>query len=317
MRVYLLAEPTMFLRMIAAASLVVTAALAPARADDAKAGFDTISTTLKAMLADTGARGDVLFIGNGEAIFYVESVGKADFSTPIRIGPKSDLAEPMLMLSLADSGFFRLDDPVRSYLKLESSDPFAKSTIRGLMIARASGGEPGPAAARMLVLIAESATARTWSSLFAETLGKPLALSGTSYPQPASLAKALGVQEPAAALVTNARDYARLLFVLANHGSEDGSRIIAPKSADLLLHPKLIGKPSCTRVGDGGACSLVEQDAVGLYAWIDRTRGLYGVLAAPGAEISVAKPGRAIRAEAETIIDRERAASGITAATKH
>ncbi len=306
----------MFLRMIAAASLAFVAALAPAHAaDGSKAGFAAISATLKRALADTGARGDVLFIGNGDTIFYVESVGKADFSTPIRVGPKSDIAGPMMVLNLAQSGFFALDDPARNYLKLAKTDPFSKSTIRELMIARASGDKTALDAARMLVLIAESATARPWSSLFEESIGKPLALSGTSYPQPDSISKALGVKEPAEALVTNTRDYARLLLALIDHDA-NGAQVLKPKSIALLFHPQLVGKAACTRKDERGACTLFEQDSVGLYAWIDRSRGVYGVLAAPGAEISVAKPGRTIRAQAETIIDRERAASGVTAAIK-
>lgn len=312
-----LAEPTMFLRMIAAASLAFIAALMPARAaDQAKAGFGVISATLNATLTDTGAPGDALFIGDGDAIFYVESAGKADFSTPIRVSPKSDVAELMTVLSLVDSGLIKLDDPARNYLKLAKSDPFAKSSIRALITARTSGGKAALEAAKKLVWVAESATAQPWNSLFNQSIGKPLALSGTSYPQPGSLSKALGVHNPAEVLVTNTRDYARLLSVLANHGTQTGAQLLTRNSVSLLFNPQLIGNNSCTRVDESGECALIEQDAVGLYAWVDRARGLYGVFAAPGAEISLAKPGRAIRAQAETIIEREHAASGVTAAIK-
>jgi hypothetical protein len=306
----------MFLRMIAAASLAFIAGLAPAGADNSGDGFAAISMTLKSAIADTGARGDALFIGNKDSIFYVETSGKADFGTPVRLAPRSDIAALMLTMSLVDSGFIGLDDPARNYLSLGKSDPFAKSTVRGLMITRASGGELADRAAKTLVSVAESATARPWDSLFSEWIAKPLALSGSSYPQPQGLSKALGAKQSADTLATNARDYARLLSVLANKGTQNGVQILTANSASQLFRAQMIGNASCSRVDETGACALLEQDEVGLYGWVDRTRGLYGVLIAPGSEISVAKAGRAIRAQAETIIDREQAGAGLTAATR-
>ena len=148
----------MYLRLVIAACLAALADLSPAAAM-AGNGFEAISTTLKTTLADSGARGDALFIGNKDSIFYVETSGKADFGTQVLLAPKSNIAELMLMLSLADSGFFELDDPARKYLTLSKSSPFAKTTIRGLMIARAEGGENAGRAAKTLVLIAEAAAA--------------------------------------------------------------------------------------------------------------------------------------------------------------
>jgi hypothetical protein len=306
----------MFLRSIAALCLVAFASLSPAVAAPHD-GFDAISATLKTTLADSGARGDALFIGNKDSIFYVETSGKADFGTPVRLSPKSNIAELMLMLSLADSGFIGLDDPARKYLALDKSNPFAKATIRGLMNARAEGGDKAERAARTLVLVAESATARPWDSLFNEWIAKPLTLTGTSYPKSTGLSKAIGAKEPPPTLSTNVRDYARLLSVLANGGTQNGVQILSARSTALMYQPQLIGNQSCARKNESGTCTLVEQDVVGLYAWLDNTRGLYGVLAAPGSEISVAKAGRAIRALAETIIDREQAGAGLTAAVGH
>ena len=304
----------MFLRTFTAACLSALASLSPAAAAS-RDGFDAISATLKTTLADSGARGDALFIGNRDSIFYVETSGKADFGTPVRLAPKSNIAELMLMLSLADSGFLGLDDPAHNYLSLGKSSPFAKTTIRGLINARAQD-DKADTAAKTLVLVAESATARPWDSLFCEWIAKPLTLTGTSYPKSTGLSKAMGAKQPLPTLSTNVRDYARLLAVLANGGAQNGVEILSAKSAALMFQPQLIGSRSCVRKDDGGACTVIEQDVVGLYAWVDRTRGLYGVLAAPGSEISIAKAGRAIRAEAETIIDREQEGAGLTAAIK-
>ncbi|MFZ1990524.1 MAG: serine hydrolase domain-containing protein [Alphaproteobacteria bacterium] len=305
----------MYLRLMTAACLAALASLSPAAAASGN-GFEAISATLKTTLADSGARGDALFIGNKDSIFYVETSGKADFGTPVRLAPKSSIAELMLMLSLADSGFFELDDPARKYLSLDKASPFAKTTIRGLMIARASGGKLADRAAKTLMLVAESATARPWNSLFEEWIAKPLTLAGTGYPKSTGLSKAMGAREPAPTLSTNVRDYARLLSVLANGGRQNGIQILSASSAALVFQPQLIGSGSCARKDESGACTVVEQDVVGLYAWVDRARGLYGVLAASGSEISVAKAGRAIRAQAETIIDRDQAGAGLTSAIK-
>ena len=303
-------------RLVPSLCLLALLSLAPAAAKTSGDAFEAISATLKTALADSGARGDALFIGRGDSIFYVESMGKADFGTPVRLSPKSNLAELMLVLSLADSGFLGLDEPARNYLKFDKKDEFAAATVRQLMSERAANGKTAERAARTLRLVAESATARPWDSLFAEWIAKPLALTATGYPKPANFSKALGTMPSASALTTNVRDYARLLSVLANGGNQNGVQVLSARSSALVFHPQLIGSEACARKGEGETCLLIEEDAVGLYAWVDRSRGIYGVLAAPGSEVSIASAGRAIRAQAETIIDREEAGAGLTAAIK-
>ena len=300
-------------RLVVAASFAFAIVAGPASATDSASPFGAISATLKSALADTGAPGDALLIGKKDTIFYVETAGKASLTTAINLPAKTDIAQLMLMLALIDSGFLDLDDPVKNYLTLYKFEPTL--TIGQLMAQRASGGKEAAQASQALILVAESAAARPWEALFKQWIATPAGLENTQYQKAPGLASALGAKAPTGVVETNGRDYARLLLALTNGGTVRSKEILSPKMNDLVFRSQMIGGPSCLRQDETAMCNLIEQDAVGLYAWVDRSRGLYGVFTAPGAEVSIAKAGREIRAEAETIFDREQAGAGLTSAT--
>ena len=287
-------------RCAIAGSLILGCAIGAARADEASA-FAAIHPILEATLADTGAPGDALLIGDGARPLHSETAGTASLDTPINISIRTDLAQPTILLALVDAGFMSLDDPVKTYLSSAKDDALGTETIRQLMIERADDGAAADRAANSLTLVAESATGWAWDPLFKQWMATPLHMQASSYTKSGN------------ALQTSPRDYARLLAMLVQRPMH-GAKTSPTPASDLIFRSQIIGAASCARQDETALCNLVERDGVGFYAWIDRARGLYGVFAAPGAETSIAKRGREIRAVAEAAYDREQAGEGLTSA---
>src|SRR5262249_3774277 len=148
-----------------------------------------------------------------------------------------------------------------TYLPLDKSDPRGKTTIRELMNERTAGGKQAEAAAHSLVQIAEKAAGNDWDSLFSTWLAKPLDMEKTSYP--------LTSANSSKVLSTTVRDYGRLLSALVTPPS-DVAPVISPGASDLLFRSAFAGARACASQTDARACDVIEQDAVGVYAWVDR-----------------------------------------------
>jgi CubicO group peptidase (beta-lactamase class C family) len=274
--------------------------------------YEAISSALHRAVHQTGATGAALLIGEGGTIAYVETAGKARLTTPVNVPARADLGQATLILALVDTGFLGLDDPAANYLTLDSGDPLAKTTIRQLLAQRAVGNAKSAQAATTLMLIAESATARSWHALFKNWIATPLSMNATSYPEAPGLSAALDRMTPTGTARTTARDYARLAELYVSGGRSDGAEILSPRMLATAFRPRTVSANACS----AKSCNLIEESATGIYAWVDRSRGLYGVMTAPGAEMPLASIGRQVRHEAEAIYDREHAGAGLTSAVR-
>lgn len=280
------------------------------------ASFETISNLVHDAAGAEGAAGAVLILGAGEAVFYVETAGAAGVETLLVLPSHADLVETTLLLALADRGLLDLDRPVGHYLP--KADPKPALTARDLVAVRA-GAAPvrAQAAAQLLIHTAEAAAAQPWARLVDREIGGPAGFRHTNYPvAPVGVAAFSGAAANGI-LHTTARDYARLLSLYVNGGMVEGEEVLTPEAADMGLNRAFLNQAQCRDPRADGGCGGLEALAPGLYAFIDRDSGLYGVLAAPGTQNELAMEGRLIRdmAAALSAPTVSRPGSGITAAT--
>ena len=263
------------------------------------ASFEAISGLVHTVAENTGAPGAALILGTPDAVFYVETVGATDLTTPIVLPNKADLMQTALVFSLIDSGHLRPADP-------------------RLAPARSAPGTPR--ARNALVQTAEDAAGEPWAHLFHERLGKPMRLEDTHF----TGAPQTGTDQSLPLTQTTTRDLARLGALLAGDGTHEGVDIVDAGTLAANLAPDAAGSDLCTDTDVSGTCRLIETAGLGLYAFVDRPRRIYGVLTAPGAETDLQEAGVLIRALAASITDRSMgqgipeplpAPAGLTAAT--
>ena len=141
---------------------------------------------------------------------------------------------------------------------------------------------------------AEETTGRSWRRLFVECLGWPLSLDKAEWGH-----AVLGTSpfvDAQAGLSLSLREYGAFLAMLLAEGRYAGVRNLRPRSLVWLETERVAGRPIeggpemeegvgyalgawCERIAATGRCSaLSAPGALGAYPWLDRERGIAGVL---------------------------------------
>lgn len=157
----------------------------------------------------------------------------------------------------------------------------------------------GSGAMQLAGLLAERASGQSWAALFQARIAGPLGMTHTWWGNPLKPdVPPDRVRNPnlQAGVFTTAGDYARFLHMLAAGGAYPGGRILSPRAfsametAQTLKVPRAFMPPGmpptahyaignwCESVGPDGACVMASSPgAFGVYPWIDRKSGLYGL----------------------------------------
>lgn len=147
--------------------------------------------------------------------------------------------------------------------------------------------------------LVEQATGRRWSDLFQERISAPLGMTATTWGHPLRPGLAPDkVTNPnlQGGVYTTAEDYGRFLGMIAAGGVSHGRRILSEAAVAELERVQTSGvrmayRPSgladleayalghwCeTPKTDGGCLLASSPGAFGVYPWIDRQTGLYGL----------------------------------------
>lgn len=147
--------------------------------------------------------------------------------------------------------------------------------------------------------LVEQATGRRWSDLFAERIAEPLGMTSTTWGHPLLPGLAPGqVTNPnlQGGVYTTAEDYGRFLGMIAAGGVHGGRRILSEKAITELERVQTGGVRMAYRpmglddldayalghwceapASDGGCLLASSPGAFGVYPWIDRRTGLYGL----------------------------------------
>ena len=147
--------------------------------------------------------------------------------------------------------------------------------------------------------LVEQATGRRWADLFDERIARPLGLTSTTWGHPLrpNLDPAK-VSNPnlQGGVYTTAEDYGRFLGMIAGDGAAGGRRILSQGAVEEMQRVQTAGRPMaykppgvsdleaydlgnwCEVAAPDGACLLASSPgAFGVYPWIDRRTGLYGL----------------------------------------
>lgn len=168
-------------------------------------------------------------------------------------------------------------------------EPCAREIVEGGLVRRP--GERfayGGASMQVAALVAEVAGGDSWTELFDSRIAAPLGLEETRWPG--------AMPRVAGGIVTSRDDYARLLRMLLDSGVLDGRRILSAGAVAAMerdwTEGTVVEQPAPLRdfgygIGmwidradsAGRAVELSSTGAFGFTPWIDRERGLFGVLA--------------------------------------
>jgi CubicO group peptidase (beta-lactamase class C family) len=147
--------------------------------------------------------------------------------------------------------------------------------------------------------LVEQATGQRWADLFEARIARPLGMTSTTWGHPLrpDLDPAT-VRNPnlQGGVYTTAADYGRFLGMVAGRGVLDGRRVLSKAAVAEMETVHTAGKPIayrppgmsdieaydlgnwCEVAGADGACILASSPgAFGVYPWIDRRTGLYGL----------------------------------------
>ncbi|MEI7572318.1 MAG: serine hydrolase domain-containing protein [Phenylobacterium sp.] len=147
--------------------------------------------------------------------------------------------------------------------------------------------------------LVEQATGQSWADLFEARIARPLGMTSTTWGHPLrpDLDPAT-VRNPnlQGGVYSTAADYGRFLGMVAGRGVLDGRRVLSTAAVAELETVQTAGKPMayrppgmsgvdaydlgnwCEVAGADGACILASSPgAFGVYPWIDRRTGLYGL----------------------------------------
>ena len=147
--------------------------------------------------------------------------------------------------------------------------------------------------------LVEQATGQRWADLFEARIARPLGMTSTTWTHPLrpDLDPA-SVRNPnlQGGVYTTAADYGRFLGMVAGRGVLDGRRVLSKGAVAEMEMVQTAGKPIayrppgmseieaydlgnwCEVAGADGACVLASSPgAFGVYPWIDRRTGLYGL----------------------------------------
>jgi len=147
--------------------------------------------------------------------------------------------------------------------------------------------------------LVEQVTGQRWADLFEARIARPLGMTSTTWGHPLrpDLDPAT-VHNPnlQGGAYTTAADYGRFLGMVAGRGVLDGQRVLSEAAIAELQTIQTTGKPMayrppglsdidayglgnwCELAGTEGDCVLASSPgAFGVYPWIDRRTGLYGL----------------------------------------
>ncbi|HEY0628120.1 MAG TPA: serine hydrolase domain-containing protein [Sphingomicrobium sp.] len=293
------------------------------------------TAALEAMVRDDGAPGVAALVMRDGQLLYRAKAGRIDPDQPLPVASSSKWVAAALIMTLVDDGLLSLDEPVGKYLPGISGEA-ARVTLRQLLsFTSGQGGlkgfsdlrqppdislaesarriasvpltnrpgsvfEYGSGALQIAGALAEQASGKRWSELFAERIAKPLGMASSHWTHPLHLeVDPARVTNPnlQGGLVTTAADYGRFLGMIAGGGSLGGKPILSVRAIDemerlqtaglkLLVprqsaHKQMAGYALgnwCEQVERSGRCSLVSSPgALGTYPWVDRKSGVYGV----------------------------------------
>lgn len=187
---------------------------------------------------------------------------------------------------LQDSGLTLADSAARIAARPQADPPGAVFRYGG----------PSLQVAGALV---EQATGRRWADLFDERIARPLGLTSTTWGHPLrpNLDPAR-VSNPnlQGGVYTTAEDYGRFLGMIAGGGAAGGRRILSEAAVAEMERVQTAGRPMaykppgisdleaydlgnwCEVAAPDGACLMASSPgAFGVYPWIDRRTGLYGL----------------------------------------
>ena len=147
--------------------------------------------------------------------------------------------------------------------------------------------------------LVEQATGRRWADLFDERIALPLGLTATTWGHPLRPnldPKKVTNPNLQGGVYTTAEDYGRFLGMIAGGGAVGGRRILSEAAIAEMERVQTAGRPMAYKppgIGDleaydlgnwceapapDGACLMASSPgAFGVYPWIDRRTGLYGL----------------------------------------
>ena len=191
-------------------------------------------------------------------------------------------------------------------------------------------GPTGPTIAGRVV---ELLTGQSFEDAFQARIARPLGMAHTSFTHTPDGEATSGGPDPAAGVVSNASDYLRFVEALASGGTFHGTAVLSPASTTAMLRLETadaafkddpvaadldsVGYGLGAWVEDADADDAAElidgSGAYGAYPWIDRRRGVYGIVLVfdandPGPTGAVGKSHDDVVAVGRTIDDLARQA---------
>jgi CubicO group peptidase (beta-lactamase class C family) len=239
-------------------------------------GETTASSALKVVVYDWTALAAALdaAVGSGDGqvpgySFALEIAGRTVFrrgggnlgvNTTVPIASASKAASAAAILTLADAGLIKLDEPVSTYLGDSIDWPIEKAPITMRMLLNHTSGLPfdspcladnsitlqacaqeianrplttirpdlafiySGAGYQLAGYVAQQAAGMPWTELFEQNIGEPLGLSTFRY---------VGDQNPriGGGALSNTLDYLKLMRMFLDGGSADGQQVLSSASA--------------------------------------------------------------------------------------
>ena len=266
-------------------------------------------------------------------VVYRQAFGSYEPDRPVQIASASKWYAAAVLMGVVDEGKLRLEDRASQFIPNWPADK-SSVTLRHLLSHTSGlvadhpclfdpgmtlpacvdtiGREPllfppgtkfsyGNAAFQVAARMAERATGKSWSNLFAEKLARPLELACTRMDGIGSLQNPL----VAGGVVSCAADYAKFLKIFLNEGSYQGRRLLSPAAVAEMTRDQTMGVEILRSVYEdyrdldpglpklryglgvwrervespsGRLLDASSQGAMGFSPWIDIDRHLAGVL---------------------------------------
>lgn len=296
--------------------------------------FDAVDSVFRNRVESAGLSGGVLYVVRDGVVIYEEAVGSVDRNTPMPVASAAKWLTSAVLMTLVDDGVLELDEPISQHLP-EFTGPAAAVTLRQLLnhtsgirqqsciwnsggsmsscVAQLAAGtlefEPGTAFSygnagyHVAGYLAQVVTGSDFKTLFFERIGRPLAMSSTSWGDGAN-------PSPAAGVSTTADDYGHFLEMMLADGVYAGQRILSVASVAEIQANQVAGYDTrndfavrITKIptyglglwrdvvdGEDRSVVVSGNGARGFYPWIDHANDAYGVLAVDdqrGAEVAV------------------------------
>lgn len=272
-----------------------------------------------------------LVVVRGDGVLHESLHGKLAATDVVPIASASKWLAVATVLTLVDEGVLDLDRPVARYVnEFDRADkrmvtlrqclactagfaPRLGERMRGwdmAKFAKAAADAPlrdGPGVAfrygglgfEVAALAAERATGKSWHTLFAERIAKPLGMTDTAFGELLPVGAGAGTTAlpwVAGGAVSTLDDYRKFVQMLAAGGEFGGRRIVAAASLAQMFAdqvPSLVEVRAEALAGDGvryglgtwlqpldgGIWRATDPGAFGFTPWLDQDLGVGGVFA--------------------------------------